>query len=356
MAERARVVLPDAVLDRDLGPGFDDWRARLPRLARDLLEDWGLRLDGEPRSGLTALVLPVLDADGRAAALKIGWPHDEAEHEHLVLRAWDGRGAVRLLRADPSRWALLLERADADADLSVLSDVEACAVVGELYGLLHRPALPQLRRLSVLADGWASRLQRLEQHPQVPRRFAVQAVSHLTELAGLPTTDGTLVHTDLHYANVLASLRDASVSGAPATDGAMWEVVPPRDESVSRAPASGTQRGVWGVVPPHDESSHPSWLAIDPKPLSGDPAYEVAPLLWNRTDELRGPGTVRDALLDRFYAVVDAAGLDEDRARAWVVVRGMVNVLWAVEEAERGRPLDRSGITVQTTMVKAMIP
>jgi streptomycin 6-kinase len=333
LADRARVVLPDAVLERDLGPGFADWRARLPRLAQELLEDWGLRLDGGLRSGLTAVVLPVRDADGRAAALKVAWPHDEAEHEHLVLRAWAGRGAVRLLRADPARWALLLERADADADLAVLGDVEACEVVGGLYGLLHRPALPQLRRLSDLAEDWAVRLHRLERHPQVPRRFVVQAVSHLTELAGLPTTDGTLVHTDLHYANVLASLREGG--------------------GVSRAPASGTQRGVWGVVPPQDTS----WLAIDPKPLSGDPAYEVAPLLWNRTDELRGPGaSVRDALLDRFYAVVDAAGLDEDRARAWVVVRGMVNVLWAVEEAERGQPLDAAGLTVQTTMIKAMIP
>ena len=315
------MVLPATVLSTDLGPGWDAWRARLPRLAQDVLDGWDLRLDGEPRSGLTALVLPVVDADGRPAALKVGWPHDEAEHEHLVLRAWAGRGAVRLLRADPGRSVLLLERADADADLGTLGDVEACTVVGELYGLLHRPALPQLRRLSVLAEDWARRLRRVEQHPQVPRRFVVQAVSHLTELAGLPTTDGTLVHTDLHYANVLASLREA-------------------------------QRGEWGVVPPHDTA----WLAIDPKPLSGDPAYEVAPLLWNRADELRGPGTVRDALLDRFYAVVDAAGLDEDRARAWVVVRGMVNVLWAVEESERGQPLDAGGITVQTTMIKAMIP
>ncbi len=326
----ARVVVPDGVLATDLGPGWDRWRARLPRLAEDLLGEWGLRQDGPPSSGLTALVLPVLDADARPGALKLGWPHPEAEHEHLVLRAWAGRGAVRLLRADPGRSALLLERADASTDLSVLPDVEACAVVGSLYGVLHRPALPQLRRLSGLCRDWARRLQALEQHPLVPRRFVVQARAHLAELAALPTTDGTLVHTDLHYANVLAGLRE---------------------DDDPRAPAGGPPRGTWGVVPPDD-----TWLAIDPKPLSGDPAYEVAPLLWNRTDELRGHGSVRDGLLDRFYAVVDAAGLDEDRARAWVVVRGMVNVSWAVEDADRGRPLDAAYVTGQTTMVKAMIP
>ena len=30
------------------------------------------------------------------------------------------------------------------------------------------------------------------------------------------------------------------------------------------------------------------WLAIDPKPMSGDPHYELAPMLWNRFEELDG--------------------------------------------------------------------
>jgi streptomycin 6-kinase len=312
LADGQGLLLPASVLASDLGPGWARWRAGLERLAAEVLGEWDLRLDGPLRAGLTALVLPVRDAAGRTAALKLGWPHTESEHEHLVLRAWAGRGAVRLLRADPARSVLLLERADAATDLTALPAVEACAVVGELYGELHRPALPQLQRLSRLARDWAGRLRRIEQHPQVARRFVVQALAHLDELADAPTTDGTLVHTDLHYANVLASLR---------------------------------------VGPPDT-----TWLAIDPKPLSGDPAYEVAPLLWNRADELRGAGGVRDAILDRFFAVVDAAGLDEDRARAWVVVRGMVNVLWAVEDADRARPLDRAFVTFQTTMIKAMIP
>jgi len=66
-------------------------------------------------------------------------------------------------------------------------------------------------------------------------------------------------------------------------------------------------------------------LAIDPKPLSGDPHYEVAPMLWNRFDEVAGD--VRNGVRRRFHAVIDAAGLDEDRARDWVVVRMMVNAM-----------------------------
>ncbi|MFP5282447.1 MAG: aminoglycoside phosphotransferase family protein, partial [Actinomycetes bacterium] len=258
--------------------------------------------------GQTAVVLPVRTDQGAAAVLKVGWPNPETRHEHLALRAWNGRGAVRLLRADPRRSVLLLERADAARDLTTLPVLKACAVVAELYGALHRPALPQLDRLSVLAASWAERLPRLAARGLVPRRLVEQAAGLARDFALDPATDGTLLHRDLHYENVLAAL-------GPSTD---------------------------------------TWVAIDPQPLSGDPAYEVAPLLWNRWPEVLAADRAREALLARFLTVVDAAGLDEERARAWVVVRELVNVCWAVEDAERGRPLDRAWITAATTIVKAV--
>jgi streptomycin 6-kinase len=72
------------------------------------------------------------------------------------------------------------------------------------------------------------------------------------------------------------------------------------------------------------------WLAIDPKPMSGDPHYEVAPMLGNRWEELAGD--VRGGVRRRFHALVDAAELDEDRARDWVVVRMMHSALWCLED------------------------
>ena len=101
------------------------------------------------------------------------------------------------------------------------------------------------------------------------------------------------------------------------------------------------------------------WLAIDPKPMDGDPHYEPAPLLWNRWDELAdaGPG-LRDGVRRRFHAVVDAAGLDEDRARDWVVVRMVLNAHWSVQDAERaGRglePDEREWITRCIAIAKAV--
>lgn len=295
--------LPAAVLAfAERGPAWAAWVDRLPRLVDDVLEEWELRLDGDPMHGWTALVLPVLDRDGTPAVLKLVCPGgadgDEEEHEALALQRLGGDGAVRLLRADPRRRLLLLERLH-QRDLTELWDVEACEIVGGLYSRIHVPAPPQLRPLTSYVGRWTERLAELPREAPVPHRMVEQAVSLGRDLAADPASDGTMIHGDLHYENVLAGDREP-------------------------------------------------WLVIDPKPVSGDPHYEVAPLLWDRWDELRGD--VRRGVRARFHATVDAAGLDEDRARDWVVVRMLHNVLWALED---GDP-DRDWLTTCLAVAKAV--
>lgn len=261
------------------GPEFAAWLDRLPALLRDLVDEWELAVDGEPAHGSCAVVVPVRTGSGRPAALKVGWPHRATEHEHLALQHWHGRGAVQLLRADPHRYALLLERLHRE-DLADHWDVEACEVVAGLYARLHIAAPPQLPRLSEEVLGWVGGLA----DAPLPRRLVEQAVSLGRSFATDPDTDGQMIHTDLHYANVLAGDREP-------------------------------------------------WLAIGPKPLSGDPHYEVAPLLWNRWDELAGD--IRRGVRARFHAAIDAAGLDEERARDWVVLRAVVRAAGDADRTSR---------------------
>ena len=82
------------------------------------------------------------------------------------------------------------------------------------------------------------------------------------------------------------------------------------------------------------------WLVIDPKPMTGDPHYELAPMLWNRWEEL-GAATCATACAAGSTRSSTRAGLDEDRARDWVVVRMVHNAHWAIEDAERRRPAAR---------------
>jgi streptomycin 6-kinase len=257
----------------------------------ELVAEWDLRPDGDARRTSRAMVLPVR-AQGAAAVLRMG---ADAGAAHLVLRRWNGSGAVRLLRADPHRRAVLLERAG-PASLDTLDDVTACHVVAGLYRRLHVPAMPQLPSLADLAATWATEFAALPRNAPIPRRLVEEAVALCRDLAADPAEH--VLHGNLHYGNVLTADREP-------------------------------------------------WLAISPTPINGDPAYELAPMLLHRWDELTDH--VRPGVQRRFYALIDAAGLDEDRARAWVTIR-------VVREAARllGRAHDPAEFTRYVTLAKAV--
>ncbi|MGZ6779472.1 MAG: aminoglycoside phosphotransferase family protein [Mycobacterium sp.] len=250
----------------------------------DLVAEWNLRPDGDP-VGSRALVSPVRMAEGARAALKIG----ASDHEHLVLRRWNGNGAARLLRADPRRRALLLERLRAES-LERSYDADACEIVAGLYPRLHVPAMPQLPSLCSLLELWADEFAALPRSAPVPHRLVEQAITLCRDLAAAPAD--TVLHGNLHYAHVLAADREP-------------------------------------------------WLAISPEPVNGDRHYELAPMLWHRWEELAD--NVRFGVQRRFYTLLDAAGLDEDRARAYVIVR-------VVREATR----DPSNLTRYVALAKAV--
>ena len=281
------------------GPRWAAWVEGLPATVRLLIEQWRLRQDGDPTHGHCSLVLPVRTAEGAAAMLKVGFPDEESEHEHLALQRWGGHGAVRLLSADPHHRGLLLERLSS-TDLSTVSDAQACRVVADLYRRLHIPAMPQLRPLSSSVDRWTSELSGLARNAPIPRRLVEQAIALGTELAADRAVADRVIHTDLHYANVLAGEREP-------------------------------------------------WLVIDPKAVNGDPHYEIAPMLWNRWNEIACD--TREGVRRRFWMLVDAAGFDEDRARGWVIVRVVHNAMWAL----RDRPhTDQAWLTRCIAVAKAV--
>ena len=302
-----RFQLPDEVLRfAERGPAWTAYVDSLPTELRDLLAEWELRPGEETWFGYAAVVVPVVTADGGSAVLKVAFPDDETEHEALALQHWGGRGAVRLLRADPRRRAVLLERLDR-TDLLTISDREACEVVAGLYPLLHVPAPPQLRTVTSYVGRWVEPMRALPRDAPIPHRMVEQWLSVVADLSVDPRSTGSIVHGDLHHENVLA------------------------------APEGG-------------------WRVIDPQPMSGDAHYEPAPMLVNRWEEV--VGDVRAGVRRRFHTLVDGAGLDEDLARAWVVVRMVLNAYWAIEDAERlGRPLDdeqREWITTCLAVTKAV--
>jgi streptomycin 6-kinase len=286
----AEIVVPEALaasIIRWQGAAGRPWLAALPGLAEEYLDRWQLRLDGGPRSGQGALVLPVLCPDGTPAVLKLQPVDDENVGEALGLRVWAGQGAVLLLDEDPGAGVLLLERLDGDRSLDSLpDDVEALRILAELLArLVAMPAPAGLRRLSDVAEAMLARvpagLAGLADHDD--RRLVERCAAMVREV--LPAAGDRLLHWDLHYENVLAGVREP-------------------------------------------------WLAIDPKPLAGDPGFDLFPALWNRWPDVVASGDVPRAVRRRFDLMVEVLGLDRQRAVAWSLGRVLQNALWDVESGE----------------------
>ncbi|MEU9520841.1 aminoglycoside phosphotransferase family protein [Streptomyces sp. NPDC048224] len=262
--------------------------AGLPALAEEFLRRWDLRLDGPSMHGWAALVLPVVRGDGTEAVLKLQIVDAESEGEPVALRTWAGDGAVRLLDHDAATGTMLLERLDAGRMLSHVEDSrEAVLVIARLLAhLTATPAPPGIRRLGDIARGMLERtpgtLERIAD--PADRRLVADCAAAVREVADEP--GDRLLHWDLHYENVLAADRAR-------------------------------------------------WLAIDPKPLAGDPAFDLLPALDNRYD----PAQTRW----RFDAMTDVLGLDRERARAWSLGRVLQNSLWNVED---GDPLEQPQLEI----------
>ncbi|MFE7889341.1 aminoglycoside phosphotransferase family protein [Streptomyces sp. NPDC057412] len=255
--------------------------AALPELTADFLDRWELTVDGRPMHGVAALVVPVTRRDGTPAVLKLQLLDHETEGEPVALRHWDGDGAVRLLDHDPATGTMLLERLDPARSLARLDAHASVLVIAELLAhLTSFTAPPGVRRLGDMAHRMLERTARALERVTDPRarRLLADCAAAVREVADEP--GDRLLHWDLHEGNVLAS---------------------------ARAP----------------------WLAIDPKPLAGDPGFELWPALDNRFDA--------DDVVWRFDAMTDVLGLDRARARAWTYGRLLQNCLWDLED---GRPLD----------------
>ena len=187
------IVLPEGLDEqRELGPDWGRWLDAVPRLFADLLDEWELTRDGADLwHGYCSLVAPVLTADGTRTVLKITFDgDDESVHEALALQHWHGDGTVRLLRADPRRRALLLERLER-RDLTEVWDLEACEIVAALYPKLHRPAFPQLATVTSFVSRWLDDLAGQPTDIPIPARYREQALSLGRDLVSDPASVGS---------------------------------------------------------------------------------------------------------------------------------------------------------------------
>ncbi|WP_068800315.1 aminoglycoside phosphotransferase family protein [Pseudonocardia sp. HH130630-07] len=237
-------------------------------------------------------VRAVTCADGTPAVLKAGVPDGHLDAEIAALRAFDGRGAVRLLWADPGRGALLLERADPGHEIVTLPDDEAVGVLGGLLHELHRAPLPAAGPEHVRAEqaAFEDHLARFPGAGPLPRRLVTTAAGLWRELCDSAPRE-VLLHGDLHHHNVLAATREP-------------------------------------------------WLAIDPHGRVGDPGYDCGQVLYNPLDT--DPAVLADRAPGRIERLADAVGVDHDRATAWGFAVCVLSEVWCAQDG----PIDGTALAV----------
>lgn len=249
-----------------------------------LADEWSLELEPPFEPTHISLVMPVRRDDGSTAVLKVNFPEPESEREADALACWDGAGAARLLGRDDERRALLLERCFPGTPLWEVEEDEANELAAEVLRQLWQvPPAGEFRPLADEAARWAESLP--ETWEQAGRPFEKGLLDKAVEVmrAAPRSEEAALLHQDLHGGNVLRSER--------------------------------------------------GWLAIDPKPLVGERAFDVASLLRDRRDELTRDPDAAGRMRRRLDFYCDRLGLDRERVRGWGIAHALA---WGFEG---GRPL-----------------
>lgn len=277
------------------------WLVELPAIRTRLEVRWGLVVGPPFTDGMSAWTAPARTRAGADVVLKISLPHVEARDEAAALRHWDGCGSARLLAHAPSDWGLLLERCTPGVSLrdddapwpeqlaagaGVLATLVGRAAPDPAQGVADVLAASGVTAMSVACDRGADALE------ETAERCRADA-------APLAVDPGVVAHAAVLLRELPRSAQRAVVVHGDFNPGNVLRA--------SRGPAG--------------------WLAIDPKPLVGDPAFDPWPLLSQVDDPFARPDPVA-ALRARVTLVAVETGLDAGRVAAWGIARAVQSAFW----------------------------
>jgi streptomycin 6-kinase len=262
------------------------WLKSLPDLIEELEKEWDITVQ-KPFPNLTYNYLaPALTRDQTLVVLKAGFPNPELVSEIQALSLYNGNGSVRLLAADQERGAFLLEHLQPGIPLSQHPEIDDMSrITAGVIQKLLRPAPEDGNFRSISA--WGRGFQRARERCQgetgpFPPKLFDRAESAFMELSA-SSQEPVLLHGDLHPGNILQA---------------------------ERAP----------------------WLAIDPKGVTGEPAYEGGAYLRNLPsffDQTVCPAT---EMARQVSIMAEILEWDPARLLGWGFAQAVLASWWSVED------------------------
>ena len=274
-----------------LARGGNGWAAQVERAVGYLAGTWELTIGRTLHGGTSSYVTEVTTGAGQPAVLKICVPDVDVAAQARTLAGADGRGFVRLLAADITRRALLLEPLGATLSQSALSPVEQLRVLAQLLplawqvthsgGVAQDKAAQLIDLITALDDG---------RHPDVVD-VALRCAERRS--AAFDPDQSVLVHGDAAAANVLQRSMD-------------------------------------------------EWVFVDPDGFVGDPAYDRGVAVRDWCDELLSAPDAR-ALMRRYCEVL---GADPGVTWEWAFVERVSTGLYVQSLGGDGTPHLTSAATL----------
>lgn len=209
--------------------GQTKWLAELPERVAEIAERWGLTIGDSPPNATEAFVALVRTPDGEDGALKMVMPGIDPNRQQIrVLRAANGNGYVKLLRADEVENVLLLERLGGQLIQSGLSiDLQIAAICATLKLAWMPPpdgpafvtgAAKALELGKIIEEGWGKFGK-----PCSERTFDRALAFAQNRAHAFDPATSVLVHGDAHFWNTLAAPGSATGYKFVDPDGAFAE-------------------------------------------------------------------------------------------------------------------------------------
>ncbi len=286
-------VIPDDFSDTMVALCGEDgrtWLNKLPEILAHCSRQWEITID-EPFQSLTYnYVAPAVRHDGAPVIFKASPPTGEFSMQSAALRLFDGHGMTRLLECDDENQVMLLERLLPGTTLRDMEDDEqATSIAASVMKELWCP-VPADHPFPTVSD-WGKGFKRLRQRYNggcgpFPRKLLEEAETLYADLSA-SMAEPVLLHGDLHHDNILAAQREP-------------------------------------------------WLAIDPKGLVGEPAYETGAWLHNWLPDLLQQPQPERILARRIDQFAEELGFDRARIRGWGLAQAVLAYWWTIEDFGEG--------------------